>query len=103
EKEQELSEIRKKLPRLDWANDRTGAEKIIKRESQLRDETEQWRKLLDDSGDAVSLAGDITLKDDLEKQLVSLRAEHDQLKKALRFNGPYDDHGVVLSIYAGAG
>jgi peptide chain release factor 2 len=40
---------------------------------------------------------------ELSVQTSELEKKFDELKKELRFQGPYDDHNVILSIYAGAG
>jgi peptide chain release factor 2 len=46
---------------------------------------------------------DETMQDELQLQMEQLEKELNELKKELRFQGPYDDHDVILSIYAGAG
>jgi peptide chain release factor 2 len=43
------------------------------------------------------------MEKELDQQLSALGSQLLALKKELRFNGPYDDHDVILSIYAGAG
>jgi peptide chain release factor 2 len=43
------------------------------------------------------------LKEDLADELLKLQKQYKELKKDLRFQGPFDDHQVILSIYAGAG
>jgi peptide chain release factor 2 len=56
------------------------------------DEVEQLSKMKDPS-----------LLNDLEKALNDLGHKLDILSERLRFNGPFDDHDVLLSIHAGAG
>src|SRR5581483_7836883 len=43
------------------------------------------------------------LKNELNDQLSSLEHKFDELKQDLKFQGPYDDRDVLLSIHAGAG
>ena len=40
---------------------------------------------------------------DLSQQLNELVERYAKLKDDLKFAGPYDDHDVIMSIYAGAG
>jgi peptide chain release factor 2 len=47
--------------------------------------------------------GDESMIGELSVQTSELEKKFDELKKELRFQGPYDDHNVILSIYAGAG
>lgn len=47
--------------------------------------------------------GDASLADELAQQLRALETDFSELKEELKFNGPYDGHDVILSIYAGAG
>jgi peptide chain release factor 2 len=46
---------------------------------------------------------DNSMLTDLQKQTDKIEQQFDSLKKDLRFSGPYDDHDVILNIYAGAG
>jgi len=45
--------------------------------------------------------GDPTIDKELGEQIDSAESEFIELKKELRFRGPYDDHDVILSIHAG--
>lgn len=47
--------------------------------------------------------GDQSMEDDLALQLNEVVAKLADLKNELKFAGKYDDHDVILSIYAGAG
>ena len=46
---------------------------------------------------------DASIQPDLEKQLIEAVDTFAVLKKELRYSGPYDRSGAILSIYAGAG
>ena len=39
----------------------------------------------------------------MASQVRNIQEDYEKLKKELRFQGPYDDHDVILGIYAGAG
>ena len=64
-----------------------------------------WRSIDQSLGDVSELIGldDITLQADLDQQLGQLQTQLNELKEELRYTGKYDDHDVILSIYAGAG
>jgi peptide chain release factor 2 len=40
---------------------------------------------------------------ELMNQLDSVELKFNEMKQALRFSGPYDDHDAIMNIYAGAG
>jgi peptide chain release factor 2 len=46
---------------------------------------------------------DTEIQADLSEQLKAAEHKFDKLKGDLKFNGQYDDHDAILSIYAGAG
>ena len=68
-------------------------------------ETEPWVLLktqLDDLGELLSLdQGDLTAE--LDAQLTTLEQTYQDLKKSLRFTGPYDQNDAILRITAGVG
>ena len=68
-------------------------------------ETEPWVLLkaqLDDLGELLSLdQGDLTTE--LDDQLTTLEQTYQDLKKSLRFTGPYDQNDAILRITAGVG
>ena len=87
-----------------WA-DNLRAQTVVKRQSQLQTRIEPWQKLMTDVADAKELAElkDTSLTNDLVSQIADMQNRFDSLKDELKLSGPYDDHDVVLSIYAGAG
>ena len=68
-------------------------------------ETAPWVLLkaqLDDLGELLSLdQGDLTTE--LDAQLTTLEQTYQDLKKSLRFTGPYDQNDAILRITAGVG
>lgn len=68
-------------------------------------ETEPWVLLktqLDDLGELLALdQGDLTAE--LDTQLTTLEQAYQDLKKSLRFTGPYDQNDAILRITAGVG
>ena len=71
----------------------------------LTDETHAWTLLktqLDDLGELIAL-GELDLEAEISVQLTACEATLNDLKKALKFTGPYDSKGAILRITAGAG
>lgn len=62
---------------------------------QLQGELNYIKQLID--------LGDSSIKDEVHRQLKDLEEEYVELSKELQFTEPYDDHDVILNIYAGAG
>ena len=73
--------------------------------SYLKETTEPWQLLkvqLDDISELLSL-GEEDLNAEIKEQLDVLEDNLENLKKALRFNGPYDKNNAILRITSGAG
>jgi peptide chain release factor 2 len=81
------------------------AQEQMKRLTKLTARIEPWQKLRSQTTEIVEMLelGDASLHSDLNKQLEEIQSQLADLKKQLQFSGPYDDHDVLLSIYAGAG
>lgn len=71
----------------------------------LNDEVQPWRLLKVQSEDLQELLelNDSSLATELESQLTASEQNLQQLKQALKFNGPYDSLGAILRITSGAG
>lgn len=104
-KSDELIELRTEMAGPDFWQDNKRAQDISKQEAELTRRIEPWLKLkalCDDLKELVGL-GDQSMKTEISAQIDESEKIYDELKKELRFQGPYDDHDVILSIYAGAG
>ncbi len=86
-------------------NDSTAAQDVMKQISKLETRVEPWVKLETSAKEIIDLLdlNDPSLESELSKQLVAISGTFDSLKADLKFNGPYDGHDIILSIYAGAG
>ncbi|MBR3228718.1 peptide chain release factor 2 [Candidatus Saccharibacteria bacterium] len=73
--------------------------------SKLQDETAPWELLKTQINDLKELTelSDEDLKQEIEGQLEAMENNLTELKKALRFQGPYDDKDAILRITSGAG
>ncbi len=87
-----------------WS-DSTKAQAIMKAQADLQTRISPWESLQDGLVELLDLIelGDSSLEDDLTKQLSQLQKQFDNQKTELQFSGPYDDHNVIMQIFAGAG
>ncbi len=103
--EAERQELQKQMQEVNFWQDTARAQDVSRREADLARRTEPWQKLqkeLDELLELVQL-GDAKMTDELQEQFSNLQSQFSNLKEDLKFSGPYDDHDVVLAIYAGAG
>ncbi len=73
--------------------------------AKLSDEVQPWQLLrtqIDDIRELIELS-DESLESEVEAQISAMEITFEELKKALRFTGPYDANGAVVRITAGAG
>jgi peptide chain release factor 2 len=103
--EEELKVAREVMRRPDFWSDNLAAQQTSKKEADLSRRIEPWKNLQNSGKDLLELTqvGDQSMQEELTEQVDKLEKQLDELKKELRFQGPYDDHDVILSIYAGAG
>jgi len=104
-KSDELINLRSKMAEPDFWQDNKRAQITSKQEADLAHRIEPWLKLKALAADLSELIklGDKSMAAEISVQLDEAEAIYAELKKELRFQGPYDDHDVILSIYAGAG
>lgn len=103
--EQQLDTLTRQTLAPDFWNDTQAAQETTKQQAKMERRVSPWRGIAERINDALELIylGDESLRADLEQQLSVISQEFDALKQQLQFSGTYDDHDVVLSIYAGAG
>lgn len=73
--------------------------------SKLKNRIEPWATLQKQlaEGEEFAKIADDAMNGELENNLTNFQSLFDNLKHELLFAGEYDDHDVILSIYAGAG
>jgi peptide chain release factor 2 len=103
--QRELADLTKQSQAVDFWNDATAAQDIMKRLSKLQERTAPWQELQQSVRDIQELVtlNDATLHDDLARQLQAAETRYTALKEQLKYSGPYDDFDAIVSIHAGAG
>jgi peptide chain release factor 2 len=101
----ELISLQKSMQAPDFWHDNQKAQITSQKEAKLRARLEPWLALQQELADIDELAsaGDASLQPELQQQLGEARKRFDALKSELLFDGPYDDHDVILRLSAGAG
>lgn len=100
-----LADLEKQVADPDiWKNveDATAKNQTLAR---LQDEVQPWELLktqIHDLKELIELSDD-TLKDEIDGQLEAMENQLQELKKTLRFQGPYDDKDAIIRITSGAG
>ncbi len=105
EKQREREALELDLARPELWNDPTHATEVNKRFSVVDTTVEPWLTLQAQLHDIVELMelGDESLLGEFEGQVSAMEVQLDNLKKALRFTGKFDDHNVILRLSAGVG
>jgi peptide chain release factor 2 len=87
-----------------WSNTET-AQSDSKRHAKISKRIEPWITLRRSLQDMIELAeaNDPSLKSEIDAQLKHLSVQFEGMKNELKFSGPYDNHDIIMSIYAGAG
>jgi peptide chain release factor 2 len=102
---QQLEELQTASQKPGFWDDSAKAQGVMKQISKLETRTQPWLKLeqaITDVNDLLKL-DDASLKAELSKQLDEIEAKFKDMKEELKFSGPFDDHGAIISLYAGAG
>jgi peptide chain release factor 2 len=101
----ELERLRASMNSPEFWHDNKLAQGISKQEAALSRRIQPWLDLRRSAWELAELAelNDSSLEAEITSQLDEVSGRFKQLKKELRFQGQYDDHDVILSIYAGAG
>ncbi len=101
----QLDDLQTAFNRPDFWNNSAKAQEVMKQIAKLESRVKPWQDLQKSIIEINELAQlkDDSLQTELTQQLDGALASFTALKEDLKFNGPYDDHDAVLSIYAGAG
>jgi peptide chain release factor 2 len=102
---EELTILLKQSQQPDFWNDSDSAQDTMKQIAQFESRYRPWQKLRDGLRELQELSSleDQSLEPEIGQQLTTYETQFTTLKEELKFNGPYDNHDAILSIYAGAG
>ncbi len=98
-------QLQQQMSQPDFWTDASSAQTVAKEQAALAAQIEPWQKLRTEMTEIDELIklNDTNLEKELDEKLSTLHSQLSTLQKQLRFSGPYDDHNVILSMYAGAG
>ncbi|MDQ3123715.1 MAG: peptide chain release factor 2 [bacterium] len=101
----EIAEYEQQMKQTNFWQDAKFAGEVSKKHAALKQQVEPWQTLAQGINDTLEITSlkDDSLQVEIEQQLNDLETEFKQLKKLLRYSGPYDHHQAIISIYAGAG
>jgi len=101
----ENNTLKHQMAQSDFWHDATKAQAIAKEQAKIERRIMPWLELRASVADITELGSlkDETMEEELASQLDEVVIKFAGLKEELKFSGPYDDHDVILSIYAGAG
>ncbi len=102
---QQLEDLQAASRQPGFWDDSAKAQGVMKQIAKLEDRTKPWlalQKAIEEVNELLKL-GDASLAEELAVQLRQAQETFDGLKEELKFNGPYDGHDAIVSIYAGAG
>lgn len=104
-KQARLDAMEKDLSQPEIWNDPTTAARLNKNFSKLRASVEPWITLQTQIRDISELMelGDDSLYSEFDGQISAMENDLENLKKALRFNGTYDNHDAIVRLTAGVG
>lgn len=105
DKVKNLAKLEKEVADPDIWKDVKNATEKNQELARLTDEVQPWELLKTQINDLEELIGmaDEELKSEIEGQIEAMEKELGELKKALRFRGPYDKNDAILRITSGAG
>lgn len=93
------------LTRPELWNNPTHATEVNKQFAALDAQVSPWRTLAAQLGDIAELMelGDESLAAEFDGQITAMEQQLDELRKALRFTGTFDDHNAIVRLSAGVG
>ena len=89
--------------------DNQRAQRVMRRMSDLKQESESWNSLrsqaaeLDELLELAIEEGDHSLAESIGQDFAALESDLEDLEFRLMLSGEYDDHNAILALHAGAG
>ena len=105
EKLKQIADLEKQVAEPEIWRDVKRATELNQELAKLQDETEPFvllRAQIGDLGELMNIS-DESMKDEFDEQITAMEKKLAELKKGLRFQGPYDRNDAILRITSGAG
>jgi peptide chain release factor 2 len=106
-KARQVAELEQRSRADDFWNDAARAQSVMKQMSDVRDEVERIDSVdgsLTEALEMLEILGDEPgVENDVDAALAGAQAMLDELEMAANFDRPYDAHGAIVTIRAGAG
>lgn len=105
EKKAKLADLEEQLSASEVWNNPDTAQSLSKQAAALSAAIAPWTTLEAQTGDIEELMeiGDDSMIAEFDGQIQALEAEYERRSKDLYFDGPFDDHDVILRLSAGVG
>lgn len=105
DKQRERDELEQELARPELWNDPGHATEVNKQFAALDSLVTPWVTLGAQLGDIAELMelGDESLATEFDGQITAMESQLEDLRKALRFTGKFDDHNAIVRLSAGVG
>lgn len=89
----------------DFWQDAQAAQASMQQLSKLNQKVQPWQALAGTIADTLELLAlqDDALLPEITKTVEILQVEYAACKKLAQYNGPYDDHDAIITLYSGAG
>lgn len=86
-------------------NDAQAAQATMQQLSKFTQKVQPWRELEQQVADALELATlqDTSLLDEVIASYTAAENSYKELKKIALYNGPFDDHDAIVTVFSGAG
>lgn len=103
--ESKLTILKNQSEQPDFWSDNLKAQEVMKQIARLESRIKPWQEVRKQAKELAELAGlnDASMAAELAGYTTKLNQRVNELKEELKFSAPYDDHGAILSIHAGAG
>jgi peptide chain release factor 2 len=102
-KREKLKELEKETLKKDFWEDSKNAQKVMKDIEQIRNEIDTAQKLQDDLDSLIELYNSTENPSELLDDYTDIHKRIKDFEKLKFLSGKYDDHDVLLTIYAGQG
>ncbi|MBR2641481.1 peptide chain release factor 2 [Candidatus Saccharibacteria bacterium] len=105
EKLKQIADLEKQVAEPEIWRDVKHATELNQELAKMQGETEPYLLLktqIDDLGELIEISDD-SMQDEFNEQIGAMEMQLDELKKVLRFQGPYDKNDAIMRITSGAG